>query len=95
VRSSQQNRYLWGVVYPAILQGGGECLNGWEDTDLHEFFLGEHFGWQTLSGLGSRKRLKPLRRSARLTKLEFADFLLCIQAYVAELGIVIPEPEEP
>jgi len=61
-------------AYPAILEGGGEALAGWEAADLHEFFLGEHFGWETLEGLG-RKRLRPLRRSAKLSTLEFSDFV--------------------
>ena len=51
-RTSQQNRYLWGVAYPAILTGGGEALRGWHAEDLHEYFLGECFGWETLEGLG-------------------------------------------
>lgn len=92
-RTQQQNRYLWGVAYPAILTGGGEALSGWEAEDLHEYFLGEHFGWETIEGFG-RKRHKPLRRSARLTTVEFSDFVGFIQRKAAELGIYVPDPEE-
>lgn len=91
-RSNQQNRYLWSTVYPAILTAGAESLAGWSAEDLHEFFLGEHFGWETLTGFG-RKRLRPLRRSSRLSKAEFAGFIESIQVRMAGLGITIPDPE--
>lgn len=91
-RSDQQNRALWGLAYPTILKAGGEQLAGWTAEDLHEFFLGEHFGWQTLGGFGKR-RMKPLRRSSRLSRKEFAEFFDFIQRKAAELGIVIPDPD--
>lgn len=91
-RSDPQNRYLWGVCYPTILQAGGETLSGWDAEDLHEYFLGEHFGWETLDGFG-RKRLRPLRRSSKLTRIEFADYVGFIQRKAAELGIFIPDPD--
>lgn len=91
-RSLEQNAYLWGVCYPMILSTGE--LEGWRKEDLHEYFLGEYFGWETLEGLG-RKRLRPLNRSSKLSKMEFADFVAFIQQKMAEIGIVIPDPESP
>lgn len=88
-RSESQNRYLWGVVYPTFTKH----LDGWEAEDIHEFFLGEHFGWETLEGLG-RKRVKPVRRSAKLSKQEFSDYVAFIQRKGAEMGLYIPDPEE-
>jgi hypothetical protein len=90
-RSDQQNAFLWGVVYPSILEGGGETLRGWTTTDLHEYFLIEAFGSEVIEGFG-RKRHKPIRRSSKLTKQEFSDYLALIEAKCAELGIHIPEP---
>jgi len=90
-RTNQQNAFLWGVAYPAILEGGGEALAGWTRDDLHEYFLGECFGWETLEGFG-RKRMRPLKRSSALTKQEFSDYLLFIETRCADMGIVIPEP---
>lgn len=87
-RSAQQNRYLWGVCYATLMK----FLPGWDAEDLHEYFLGEHFGWEQLDGLG-RKRLRPSRRSSRLNKQEFADFVDFIQRKAAELGVVIPNPD--
>jgi hypothetical protein len=85
-RSEQQNRYLWGVVYKTIC----EHLEGWDAEDVHEYFLGECYGWTCLSGLG-RNRIKPVRRSARLNKMEFADYIAFIQRKMAERGVFIPD----
>jgi hypothetical protein len=90
-RSDQQNAFLWSVVYPSILEGGGEMLRGWSTADLHEYFLIEAFGSEVIEGFG-RKRHKPLRRSSKLTKQEFSDYLALIEAKCAELGIHIPQP---
>jgi hypothetical protein len=90
-RSDQQNAFLWGVVYPSVLEGGGEALRGWTTADLHEYFLIEAWGSEVIEGFG-RKRHKPLRRSSKLTKQEFSDYLAIIEAKCAELGIHIPEP---
>ena len=87
-RSDAQNRYLWGVVYPAIT----ERLEGWESQDVHEYCLGEHFGWETVSGFGKR-RIKPLRRSSKLSTLEFMEYIAFIQRRMSEHGIVIPDPD--
>ncbi len=89
-RSMSQNAYLWGLVYPTILEHG--TLEGWTKDDLHEYFLGEHFGWDVLEGFG-KKRLKPLNRSSSLSKMEFVDYVAFIQQKAAEMGIVIPDPE--
>lgn len=90
-RSNQQNRYLWGVVYPTILEKGG--LEGWDKEDVHELFLGEHFGWETLEGLG-KGRIKPIKRSSRLSTEEFSAFVDFIQRYMAERGVYIPDANE-
>jgi hypothetical protein len=90
-RSHQQNKYLWSM-YTEILSYGGD-LEGWTKEDLHEFFLGSHFGWEKLEGFG-RTRLKPLRRSSALNKLEFMDFIGFIQQFMAERGVYIADPHE-
>ena len=92
-RTNQQNAYLWGVVYPAIMEGGGEALGGFTRDDVHEWLLGECFGWETLEGFG-RKRMRPLKRSSALNKQEFSDYLTFIDTKCAEFGIVIPQPYE-
>ena len=92
-RSVEQNRYLWGVVYAGILAAGGDALAGWTAEDLHEYCLGECFGWEEHSALG-RRRLRPVRRSSALNKQEFTDYIEFIRAKMAEHGIVVPESEQ-
>lgn len=87
-RSNEQNAYLWGVCYATLAQTTGQ-----EAEDWHEFFLGEYFGWDETSLFG-RRRLKPKRRSARLTTVEFAGYVDFIMQRAAEHGIYIPAPNE-
>ena len=93
-RTNQQNAFLWGVVYSSVIEQGGEGLSGWTRDDLHDYFLGECFGWETLEGFG-RKRMKPLKRSSNLNKQEFTDYLMFIEQKCLDMGINIPEPNEP
>lgn len=88
-RSNDQNAYLWGVCYPAIVKH----LDGWTADDVHDYLLGEHFGWETVEGFG-RKRMRPLRRSSRLSTTEFSDYVAFIQRRMAEHGIYVPDPNE-
>jgi len=90
-RSTSQNAYLWGVVYPAILAAGQ--LDGWTAEDVHEFFLIDHFGSEVIEGFG-RKRHKPLRRSSSLSTVEFMEYVAHIQQFCAERGIYVPDPNE-
>ncbi len=92
-RSEQQNRYLWGVCYATILREGGEALRGWRDTDLHEHFLGEWAGVERMK-IGTSIYLRPRKRSSNLNKQEFADYILFLQQRAAELGILIPDPDQ-
>lgn len=90
-RSDPQNRYLWGCVYPTILQAGK--LQGWSNEDLHTYLLGEHFGWELVEGFGA-KRQRPIRRSSKLNKREFMDYVEFIQQRMSEFGIYVPDPNE-
>ena len=87
-RSDQQNRYLWGVCYPTLLAH----LPGWDAEDVHEFMLGEWSGWETLEGMG-KKRLKPIRRSSKLSTVEFMAFVDFIQRKAADMGVFIPDAQ--
>ena len=89
-RSLEQNRYLWGCVYPTVIRDGQ--LEGWTNNDLHEFFLIDCFGSEVIEGFG-RKRHRPLHRSHNLSKVEFVDYVEHIMQFCAERGIVIPDPD--
>ena len=91
-RSDAQHAYLWGCVYPTIIELGGESLGGWSAEDLHEYCLGEWSGWEVIEGFG-RKRMRPRRRSSGLSTGEFSEFTSFIQRKMAEHSIVIPDPD--
>ena len=90
-RTNKQNAFLFGVCYPAILEGGGELLDGWTREDLHEHFLGKFGGVETLEGFGVT-RTRPLLKSSRMNKEQFSEYLDWLSAECANMGIVIPEP---
>lgn len=87
-RTNQQNKYLWACVYKAFT----DALEGWDAEDVHNYLLGEHFGWETLEGMG-RKRLRPIRRSSKLNKAEFAEYVDFAIRKGAEHGIIVPLPD--
>ena len=89
-RSDQQNRYLWGCVYAEV----AKHYEGWRLETIHEYFLGRHFGWEEIPTMDGVDR-KPIRRSSRLNKQEFADYIAHVQELCAEQGIFMPDPELP
>lgn len=89
-RTSPQNALLWSLYEDAI-ERGGETLGGWTKEDIHEFMLGEFFGWQVCEAFG-RKRQKPKKRSSRLTKTQFSEFVEFVVQRFAEHGIVLELP---
>ena len=91
-RTNDQNALLWSL-YEDILRMGGESLRGFTKDDLHEFFLIDFFGSETKELFG-RKKLKPLKRSSRLTKMEFSDYVEHIVWFAAERSIVLQLPGE-
>lgn len=91
-RSDAQNRTLWWL-YDEIIEHGGEAMRGWTKDELHTFFCGERFGWETVDIFG-RKKIRPARRSSRLSKMEFAELMEFIYRFMAERGVVLPTPNE-
>lgn len=87
-RSDDQNKALWGLAYKLLHEATGHDVD-----DLHAFFLGEFFGWETIDVLGQKRRV-PIKRSSKLTTVEFSEFFSFIQQRAAEtVGIYIPDPD--
>lgn len=94
-RTSDQNRALWGVAYPALEIATGQPVNDW-----HEYMLGEHFGWVEYSLFGKRK-LRPARTTTTgyageddvLSTIDFAAFYDFIQRRAGEHGVHVPDPD--
>jgi hypothetical protein len=90
-RSDSQNRYLW-AIYGEILSYGGP-LSDFEKDELHDFFLGKHFGVNRKTVMGVTME-RPLRRSSSLNKKEFGEFVEFIQRFMANQGVYIRDPYE-
>lgn len=86
-RSDAQNRYLWGVCYAELQRATGQ-----EAEDWHEYMLGECYGWEKVEMMG-RKKLRPMRRSSKMDRKEFAEYVEFIQRRAAEHGIFIQDPD--
>ena len=89
-RTRSQNALLW-AIYGDILAKGGEALRGWTKDDLHDFFLVTHFGHEVRELFG-KKRLIPLKRSSKLSRQDFADFVESIVQFMANQGVYIELP---
>ena len=98
-RSSQQNRYLFGAVYPVIANA-----MGYEVEDVHEYCLGRHFGWvdkkvpktpRNPEGFESA----PFRTTTKdengkrslLSKAEFSRFVDTVDRIAVQAGVFITE----
>jgi hypothetical protein len=90
-RSLDQNALLWSL-YAEVLKR--DELAGWDKEDLHEWALGEYFGWSELRALDGRRRLKPLKRSSKLSTSEFNELIEWFVRRMAEFGIYLELPNE-
>lgn len=98
-RTSQQNRYLFGVCYKPIAEA-----MGYEIEDIHEYALGRHFGWvdkrvpktpRNPEGFESA----PFRTTTRdekgkrslLSKAEFSRFVDTVDRIAVQAGVFITE----
>jgi hypothetical protein len=94
-RSLSQNAYYWGVVLPPIVRAFREHGNNVDAEDVHAYLkdhvgkLKQHFitpDGEVLTGPGS---------TAKLTTMEFEDYLAKVRAWAAEtLGVAVPMPNE-
>lgn len=91
-RSLSQNALLW-AIYGEIIKKGGEAMAGWESSELHDFFLMQHYGTETVEMFGKRK-MRPLRRSSGLSKMEFSDHVEFILRFMADKGVWLSIPGE-
>lgn len=93
LRSSEQNRYLWGVVYPFLLDGLREI--GYPYTsirEVHDFckrtFADRHVNYHSGEIIDIPESTKEMDRKT------FATYLQVIREWALEyLGIDIPDPQ--
>jgi hypothetical protein len=92
-RRSRGQNALIHALFDETIRRGGEALGGWTRDDIKEWALGEYGGWDEHKAFG-RTRLKPKRRSSRMTKTECTDFIEWYVRTMAEHGIVLNLPGE-
>lgn len=94
-RSTQQNAYLWGIVYPAVLFGLQDA--GWEIIDeeqVHEYCK-QAFATREVINKDTGEVLSLPNSTARMQTAEFNVYVDKIKAFALEyLNITIPEPNE-
>lgn len=98
-RTGKQRAALFGVAYAALMEQMG-LRGAREKDDLHEFLLGEYYGWREKPGLGTTRRF-PVRttttdeagnRDVISTRQQLA-FYAWIQQRAAEYGYDVPDPD--
>lgn len=94
-RSNQQNAYLWGIVYPAVLFGLQDA--GWEIIDeeqVHEYCK-QAFAAREVINKDTGEVISLPNSTARMQTAEFNVYVDKIKAFAFEyLNITIPEPNE-
>jgi hypothetical protein len=88
-RSNSQNAYYWAALVNEIALETGHDAN-----EVHEFLLGECFGWQESEVFGRRK-VRPSRTSSQLNVNQFSSYCQWVQAWASKnLGMVLEDPPE-
>ena len=100
-RSTQQNRYLWGVVYKTIVDNDpgffcNDAVDGLRKTArlsaaevVHEFCKARFLPSADLPGL----QITVAPSTAKLPRKEFQDYVEAIRRWAAdELQVFIPDP---
>lgn len=83
-RTSEQNRYLWGWVYPPIAEYSGNPVD-----EVHELMKLKFLRTRTTSG-----KARYIRSTASLNTAEFTKYVDGIRDWMATFGLYIPSPEE-
>lgn len=93
-RSNDQNAWLWGCIYPMLLQGLNEA--GWEFTDeeqVHEFFKRQMTADKVINK-HTGEIIEFPKSTASMDTVAFSSYCEKLREYAREyLEIEIPDPE--
>lgn len=95
-RSNQQNRWLWGHIYPRLLQGFLDA--GWDEftneEEVHEFCKVKFAGKEIVDRNTGEVVTIPCRTS-QMDTVEFSLYCMQLRFFAKEyLNIEIAEPDE-
>lgn len=94
-RSNDQNAWLWGVIYPMLLDGLVDA--GWEITDteqVHEFFKSQMTSDRVINK-HTGEVIEIPESTANMDTLTFSTYCEKLREYASEfLGVDIPDPIE-
>lgn len=87
-RSSNQNRYLWSVVYQLIAEHTGHS-----SEEVHAFMKARFLPRRFIK-IGGREELAE-KSTTDLTTAEFEEYAMRVRVFASqELGIQVPLPNE-
>ncbi|QEL19315.1 recombination protein NinB [Limnoglobus roseus] len=93
-RSGQQNRYYWGCVVAGVTEMFRDAGNMVDADDVHEF-LKQHVGkLSQVVVTPDGEVMHTIGSSAKLTTMEFSDYVERIRAWAIQYGLDIPSPDE-
>lgn len=94
-RSKDQNAYLWGCVYPLILDGLVEL--GWEFTNVtqvHEYCKARFTRKEIVNVESGRVMVLP-QSTAEMNTAEMGAYFTTLQKFASEyLGVDVPDPDK-
>ena len=93
-RTNPQNSYLWGIVYPYLLEGFKQA--GYVDVDIEvvHAFCKNQFNAGCIPNMETGEVLTYARSTTELDTKEFGEYVDKIRHFALhDLGIIIPEPE--
>lgn len=91
-RSSQANRYYWGLVVPLVQKGIKDLGTEITKEECHEF-LKARFNSEELVNEETAECISIPRSTTALNKEQFGEYIAKIQQFAAEfLQIEIPDP---
>ena len=99
-RSSEQNRYYWGAVIPAVLQGFRDLGNDLDPGNpehaevVHQYLKARFLPPREVADASGEAHRLP-GSTAGLSTAQMMDYIAAVQQFAAEfLNVNIPEPGE-
>ena len=99
-RSSEQNRYYWGVVVPLVCEGFRDAGNDLQSSNpehcqlIHDYLKSRFLPARTVADANGEQHSLPPTTTA-LSTSEMMDYIAQVQQFAAEfLNVNIPDPGE-